>query len=522
MKKIISSVCFLIIIRFSLIAQLTGDFLANSNFYFRDTSIGANTSQYQHELSSTEAWLFLNYSINDFNFRIRYDLFNNSALLDPNEVYTDHGLGFYQANKKIGNLELTAGHFYDQFASGIIFRAYEDRILGLDYAVNGINLKYNFSETFRVKAFAGRQKNRFETHKQAMKGINMEKDFLINDDFKIFTGAGMVNRTLDQATMNILANEINGYKLEDRFIPKYNVYAATFYNTLVFKNFNWYVEYAFKSKEAVKNKEGDKFILKNGYVFYTTMNYSRSGFGIIVQHKRSDFFSLRTSPFTSFLVGTFNYMPPMSRQHAKTLPARYSISALELGENATQVEITFSPNKKNTLLANGTYVENSDKEMTFRELYLEYYHKFSKKLNTTIGIQSVYYNIYAYQNEREEAVETLTPFSEIIYKFDHKRSLRGEIQYLFTQQDHGDFFFGLLEFTIAPHYSFSVSDMVNTKPLKLSEVKHYYNFFFAYSIEQTRFSIGYAKQVEGIVCTGGVCRVEPAFSGIKFNLSTSF
>jgi len=522
MKKII--LCFLILVFASsfLKAQLTGDFLTNSNFYYRDTSIGANTSQYQHELSSTEAWLFLNYSISDFNFRVRYDLFNNSALLNPNEVYTDHGLGFYQVNKKVGSLDITAGHFYDQFATGIIFRAFEDRILGLDYAINGIKLKYDFSETFRVKAFTGRQKYRFEEHKQVVKGADIEKDFIINDNLKFFTGAGMVNRTLDQASMNLLANEINSYKLEDRFVPKYNVFAYTFYNTLVFKNLSLYVEYAFKTKEAIRNEQGDKFIFKSGNVFYTNFNFSTSGFGITIQHKQSKNFPLRTSPFATFLVGTLNYMPPMSKQHAKTLPARYSISALELGENATQAEITYSPNKNNTFILNATYVANSKKEMTYRELYLEYYHKFSKKLNTSFGIQSIYYDIFTYQNELEEAVETLTPFAEFVYKIDRKKSLRTEIQYLMTEQDHGDFFFGLLEFNIAPHYSFSVSDMINTKPLKLAEVKHYYNFFIAYTLDQTRFALGYVKQVEGIVCTGGVCRVEPAFSGIKFNLSTSF
>ncbi|MBT4727444.1 MAG: hypothetical protein HOB88_03290, partial [Bacteroidetes bacterium] len=80
----------------------------------------------------------------------------------------------------------------------------------------------------------------------------------------------------------------------------------------------------------------------------------------------------------------------------------------------------------------------------------------------------------------------------------------------------------LVEFNIAPHYSFSIADMINTKPLKVDDVKHYYNFFVAYTLNQTRFSLGYMKQVEGVVCTGGVCRVEPAFSGLKFNLTTSF
>ena len=92
---------------------------------------------------------------------------------------------------------------------------------------------------------------------------------------------------------------------------------------------------------------------------------------------------------------------------------------------------------------------------------------------------------------------------------------------MFTEQDHGDFLFTLLEYNIAPKFSFSVADMINTKPKKLDEVKHYYNISLVYSHHQTRFQIGYMKQVEGVVCTGGICRVEPAFSGVKFNLTTS-
>lgn len=212
----------------------------------------------------------------------------------------------------------------------------------------------------------------------------------------------------------------------------------------------------------------------------------------------------------------------MSKQQAKILPARYSISAQELGEIASQAEITYSPNKKNTFSANVSYVTDDHNKEIYHEYYLDYYHKFGKKLKATFGVQTVYYDKEVYENENEPAVTTFTPFSEFVYKFDRKKSVRWEIQYLFTEQDHGDFFFGLVEFNIAPHYSFSIADMINTKPLKVDDVKHYYNFFVAYTLNQTRFSLGYMKQVEGVVCTGGVCRVEPAFSGLKFNLTTSF
>ena len=44
----------------------------------------------------------------------------------------------------------------------------------------------------------------------------------------------------------------------------------------------------------------------------------------------------------------------------------------------------------------------------------------------------------------------------------------------------------------------------------------------SYTEKQHRLSLNYAKQVAGIVCTGGVCRYEPAFNGFRVNLVTSF
>ncbi len=518
---------------FNVLGQgvLTGDLMVNTNLYDRDTIIGANTSQYQHELSSSEAWLFLNYDLNGFNFSVRYDLFNNSPLLDPNEVYTAQGIGYYQARKEFGKLEITAGHFYDQFGSGIIFRAFEDRNIGLDYAVNGLRVKFNASDKFRISGFTGKQKNRFAMHPQVLKGIDLEKDFFIGDNLQWLSGAAMLNRTIDAGTMNLIADEINSYKLADRFIPKYNTFAFSTFHTLAYKNFNLYLEYAYKTHEAIKDKEGGQLIDADGSVLYSSLNYSRKGFGFNLQYKNTRTFSLRTSPFTTLLVGTMNYLPAMSRQNAKTLLARYSISAQNFGEQGLQAEMTLSPNKVNIASANFSYIVDENNELLFRELYFDYYRRFNRSFDITAGLQNVYYNKKVYENhldnykdgtQEDPVVKTLVPFTEMVYKFNRKKSLRAELEYMFTRQDHGDFLFALAEYTIAPHWAFSVADMVNTKPKKLDKIEHYYNLTVVYTYLTTRFQIGYMKQVEGVVCTGGICRVEPAFSGLKFNLTTNF
>ncbi|MFY8190878.1 MAG: DUF6029 family protein, partial [Bacteroidia bacterium] len=107
--------------------EFSGNFQTTNQFYVRDSAIGATTTQYQKELSSADAWLLLNYKISGYTFTARFDLFNNSPLLNPQEAYTRSGLGIYSVRKDIDKLSITAGYFYDQFASGMVFRAFEDR-----------------------------------------------------------------------------------------------------------------------------------------------------------------------------------------------------------------------------------------------------------------------------------------------------------------------------------------------------------------------------------------------------------
>ena len=124
------------------------------------------------------------------------------------------------------------------------------------------------------------------------------------------------------------------------------------------------------------------------------------------------------------------------------------------------------------------------------------------------------------------------------YKFTRKKSVRVELQYMSVgedekagfKQDYGDWVFLLVEYAMAPHWSFVVSDMYNSAAGKLTPVNadgekqllHYPRVDVYYTNKANRFSLSYIKQVEGIVCNGGVCRLEPAFSGFNFSINSSF
>jgi len=371
--------------------SLSGSLEANTNFYMRDTAIGASgTPHYDNLLSGTDAWLSIIYSNRDWGLTAggRFDLFNNSNLHDPTKAYTGAGIGRLYIEKEIGKLDITAGHFYEQFGSGITFRAYEARSLGIDNAVLGILLKYQFNNNWHVKAFTGKQKNLYSTYEPVIKGANVEGFIKISDKVSVMPGLSLVDRTMDQASMDVLVSNINSYDLADRFVPKYNGFAYSFYNTLNVQSFKWYVEYAGKTHEAVPDYSG-KLLDKPGSVLYSSLSWSKKGIGITGQVKRTDHYEFRTSPNEKLNKGLLNYIPSLTRTNASPLTARYNAATQYIGEMAYEADLVARPSKAISLVANFSHITDLQGNLLFNEVYAELEYKKGRNLRINAGTQTV-------------------------------------------------------------------------------------------------------------------------------------
>src|SRR5262245_31774712 len=109
-------------------ARITGNLQTNGNFFISDSVIGAvNTPQYDYQKFGAESWLNLNYSNWGFDIGVRFDLFNNSNLLNPSASFNGQGVGRWYVHKTIDKFDLAGGYIYDQIGSGIIYRSYEER-----------------------------------------------------------------------------------------------------------------------------------------------------------------------------------------------------------------------------------------------------------------------------------------------------------------------------------------------------------------------------------------------------------
>lgn len=539
----------------NLLAQgsgtLSGGLETQHNFFIRDSIIGAaNTPQYDRQKYGSNTWVTLNYQNWGFDIGLRFDAFYNSNLVDPLDSYTALGIGRWHIRKEIFGLDITAGYIYDQIGSGTIFRSYEARQLAIDNALVGARLMYKIGDYITLKAFAGqqkkveKQKNLFENYQPVILGGSVDGSFVIgaekDDEGNITStknavilnpGIGAIRRTLDDETMNNIVTDISSYAPEDIFTPKYTTYAFTAYNTLSWKGFTWFAEGAYKTNEAI-NTFNPKGVLEDysGYNIYTSLAYARKGLGITAQYKRTDHFILRTSPLQTLTRGQIAFLPPMARQNAYRLTARYNAATQEVGEQALQLDILYSPiPRKLTFLlniANITRLEQSFvdlKSPLYREIHFEGAYKFKRKWKAMAGFQFQQYNQEIYeQKPGVPIVTTYIPFAEFSYRFDRKKSLRAEFQYMHTDQDYGSWLYGLLEFNIAPSWSFTISDMISISKKKYDNIEHFYTFLVSYTNNSNRFDLSYVKQVEGIVCSGGVCRYEPAFNGVKFNVTSRF
>jgi hypothetical protein len=262
----------------------------------------------------------------------------------------------------------------------------------------------------------------------------------------------------------------------------------------------------------------------------------KASIGLNLQARHVDKFPLRITPNEQLLNGLMSYLPSLTRQNTYRLLARYNAPAQELGENGIQGELDIKPRKGTQITLNGSYVQslknngkNNKEIVLFREYYGEIIQTLSKNAKLKLGMQSIQYNQARYEQENAyDDVFTLTPFGELTLKLPKHRSLRIETQYLHTEKDQGSFANLIAEFYLNPVWYVGAGDMVNIVPHRYSnmvianEVLHYPMIYMGYTKGNSVYTIGYLKQQQGVNCSGGICRLEPAFSGVRFTVSSNF
>lgn len=521
--------------------EVSGNFQFDAQYYMKDSLIGA---QEVPEKILSNGFGNLNFTRGNFRAGIRYESYLNPMLgFDPR--YKGSGITYRYASYTVGDLDITLGNFYDQFGSGLIFRSYEERNLGIDNAMDGLRLKYNPWNGVYIKALIGEQRLFFDKGPGLVRGGDAE--------IALMEAIKKWNEWKTRVTIG--GSVVSKYQKSTNpvYIIPENVLAFATRMNVSRGNYRLYSEYAYKYNDPSlvnATAENPSGIYKEGQALYLNGSYTRKGLGVSLSGKYIDNMSFRSDRSATGNDLNLSFLPALTKQQTYRLATLYPYATQPNGEVGFQGEVFYNIKKESALggkygtditanysrahALDTTNLNNEEgyesgfftpgKRMYFEEASVEVQKKMNKNFKLIVGYIYTAYDKGIIQGlgEKYGMIYAHTGVVEMQYKISKTNSVRMELQHLYTEQDQGNWGMALLEYTISPHWFFSVFDEYNYGNDDADHRIHYPNVSIGFNKGANRITLGYAKQRQGLLCVGGVCRVVPASNGFALGVTSSF
>lgn len=541
-------------------SEIHGSMQADAVYYLTDPTTGITDSTLDGKLMRMNGFTEVNYSLGDFSAGMRFEAYL-PPLAGYDQQYNGVGVPYWYANYKNDFIDITAGNFYEQFGNGLMFRTYQEWTLGYDNSLRGLRVKVMPYKGVTFKGVYGVQRYYWEPYKDYNRGIvkGADADFYLNDIIKGWED-GKVKLTLGGSFVSVYqqgkSQDIaSGGKIYTIKLPE-NVSNYGGRLNLNIGGFNLFSEFAHKINDPSNR---NNYIYKNGNGMFTNLSYSQKGLGISLMSKWIDNMSYKSDRSVTNNMVDINYLPSITKEHSYMLASMYPYATQPNGEVGLSATVTLRLDKNSTLggkngmsialnfsqvnglnkkpvndstaidqFATQGYTSSFygvGKDVYYQDANIEITKKFSK---TWKGIFT-----WLYQTYNKDIVEghakgdygtiySQIGVADIEWKLAPRKTLRFELQGLWTKQDKGNWAGVLVEYTVSPHWFISVMDQYNYG----NEVKenriNYYTLSAGYTHEATRIALSYGRQREGIICVGGVCRYVPATNGVTLTVTSSF
>ena len=510
---------------------LTGSFESSSVYYQDDAKTSATVPDGKF---GSNNYLKLDYYNNRFSAGVQMEAYA-PVLVGYSSELRGAALTNYYVNWKDNDFTVTAGTFYEQFGSGLLFRSWEDRALGLNNAVMGARVTYSFDEILTMKAlwgmprfgmkFSGTQVRGADMSLVLSNAIGMKNTYLAVEGSVLDRYEALdVDRLTDGCKPNTVgwsarANmESHGFFLKAEYVDAGQKY---YYNT----------SYA---------GEGQMYHRKRGNAQLVETGYNARGLGVNLSLRRLEWMDSKVVRDASSAVNMMNYVPAMCTQYTYMLTTLHPYGArtgeisskfTNSGEIGGQLDVFYNFRRGTalggkrgmrvhanfstyyTIAQEGTFKTGN---MLFRDLSVDIEKQWTKEFKSTL-LWSMQEYSPSYGANRTTWLSNIF-VADLLYKFTPTLSARMELQYLVTYEDQKDWMAGLIEVSMAPHWSIYASDMWNHGSSKL----HYYNAGVSYSRSRTKVTLGYGRYKAGYICSGGVCRQIPAYTGANLSVLMSF
>ncbi|MGS2737807.1 DUF6029 family protein [Sinomicrobium sp. M5D2P17] len=531
-------------------AQISGSLESTGQRYVDDNKIQLDGEDAEHRYRSN-SYLKLDYITGSWSFGVQGESYLPLSLLNYNPELKGVDIGTVYArysNKKLG-LDVTAGHFYEQFGSGLILRSWEDRQLGINNAILGGRVEYAPADALTFTFLGGRQRVGlgFDLSKGTLYGANMEaglSDILAIGTVDISFGLSYVGRYEDYEHRYLNGNNAH---LVNSYSGRLSVSKGGFYSE---------IEYVHKGKDLLMNMgapliDGNK---KAGNAFLLDLGYARKGLGVNASLRRMEnmrFYSQHDLDGNVFNRGVVNYVPALTKQYDYALQNIYVYQAqpqyqttpkIAAGEIGGQLDLYYKFKKNsalggkygtqvalNTSYWGGLDIEGdpetgmyTTKALGFGDKYyndmaVEVRKKWSKNWSSVFMYLNQHYN-RGYIEGKGGMVNATTATAETTYKFGKSQSIRMEGQHQWVKDNFKNWAAATVEYGLDQHWSFYVHDSYNYGLDKI----HYYNLGASFSKNSSRVALSYGRQRGGLLCVGGVCRMVTEAAGFTLYVSTSF
>jgi hypothetical protein len=532
-----------------------GGFESNTQWYLNDTGLKDefnNPTVHPEDPLRSNNYLFLNFKYKNWSAGIQGESYQEKALLNFNPKFKETNVATYFVQYKNEMIDLTAGYFYEQFGSGLLYRSWEDRALGINNALRGGRIIFKPTKYITLKSIYGKQRTGFDVANSDIYGFDSE--IVVSDILKLKTtelSLGMTYVGRDEKT-NIENQNFNS--LTNGYAGRLSISYDAFYLSS---------EYDYKSKDAVVQVTGqvDNRFIKPGSALLLNTGYSKKGFGVDASFRRLEnmsFFSERAAKGNNFNDRIMNFIPSLTKQQHYNLANIYVYQAqpnvfladeslVKAGEIGGQIDVFYDV-KKNTVLGGKTgmkiamnfsnwnalggtfYIFNPQDYKTdffglgkryFTDYNIEITKKWNSKWQSLFTYVNQYYNKKLIEGTSGE-VNTNIVAAEATYKFTPTQSIRVIGEHMWADYDKKNWAGSTVEFNLNSKLSFYASDLYNYGNDVDYLQNHYYNFGGAYRRKSSRIALNYGRQRGGLVCVGGVCRVVPESSGLSLSLNTSF
>ncbi|MBO5698153.1 MAG: hypothetical protein J6R90_07160 [Alistipes sp.] len=450
------------------------------------------------------------------------------------------------------NWGVRLGDIYDQFGNGLIFRSYEDRALAFNNSLACARAYYNFNNMVNVKVLAGLPRLYDVRSKNVIWGADLSLS--ISEMAGWYDGLASVEASYVGRHMG--KNDAI-FAIETPFVLNMVSGRANFeYAGVSFRG-----EYAAKLNEDLHNPmlpaaKGNVVSIDLGY------NYKRFSASATFRRQENMLTNIELRPSGIGGGNVMNYLPLLTRQHTYSLanlnPYRGSIVHTG-GEIGGQIDLYYSLRNPK---ARGKYwnfhanfsmfntidhrakIMDMEMDREGRNVWIDFNfdveRQWNKQVKTTF--------LYSFQRWDEEINHFDAPTAhycrshifvgDVTYKINKKHSLRFEAQYLASNDYEGDWVAATIEYNLAPKFSFYVSDMWNCEKMQDGQygnyylnldtyeyehhLLHYYQVGASFTHNSLRAQLSYGRNRAGYVCSGGVCRFQPAYTGVNLTLTLSF